>query len=103
MWRDSEFLHLGFERLPWDTEDRGSTLRTRDSPCGLAQCVLDHHLFSVGNIACQGSASRWWLWTDRAQPVRLDRDRVTITEDHSALNHVLQFAHVARPRIASEQ
>src|SRR6267378_1163238 len=59
--------------------------------------------FSIGNISWESSTSHRRLWTSSTQPARFDRERVAITEDYGTLNHILQFADVAWPRISSEE
>src|SRR6266478_6139396 len=38
-----------------------------------------------------------------SQPACIDPERVTLTKNHRALDHVLQFAHIARPGIAVKE
>ena len=61
------------------------------------QRVLDDRLLVSGERAGQ----RKWALDRRSggQPALVDREFVGVAHDHRPLNHVLQLAHIARPRI----
>src|SRR5262249_27496153 len=118
---DAEPLYARLERGSLDPEHRGGTAGTANHPVARLQraqhgCVLDigerRERDRMRDGALLGSrldpariqAHRLRL-VERplaVRPARIQRECLRLAEDHRALDHILQFAHIPGPRVLSE-
>ncbi len=105
---DSQAGHLGLKGLPWNSEQRGGTGWPRYPATSFRQSGLDHppcfrHLPSLRFVQATHSRTAHFRRGIDLEPRFVDGKRVVVAQDHSALDHILKFANVARPRVVPQE
>src|SRR5216683_2170577 len=105
---DAEAHDLRLKSLVGNSQDCSRTTRARNATLAFCQCGFDCFSFAVGKIplvvgenagARNAPRDLVRLWT---QPCLIDGERFAIAQDHSTLDHVLQFADVPWPIVGLE-
>ena len=100
---DPQLLQLGFERLPRYSESRRRPVGAGHASERLAQRALDDLFLARGEIRRERHASARDLGPRRAEPARVDGERLALTQDDGPLDHVLQLSNVPGPAILFEE
>src|ERR1700722_15283138 len=89
-----------FECGSGNAQSRGRAGRSEYLPVTVPQRLLDQRLLVGSQFAgeCPGPADP----SPRGEPALIDREFVGVAYDHRALNDILQFPHVSRPRISQQ-
>src|SRR5580700_830061 len=95
---DFQTLDFGVEGPRRQTEFSCRTCGPRNLALAFRQRRFDHFLLlpHEGDIECTGS--HWVCWLP-LEPCTIEGQSITVAEDHSALDYVLEFTDIPWPAI----